>query len=294
MPAKNREWFLRARNHRIPLESRVLIMGILNVTPDSFVDGGQYFDPSAAVDHAQAMIAQGADMIDVGAESSRPGAETIDEMEEMRRLKPVLRVLGSQTSIPISVDTRKASVAQMAIDSGAVMINDISALRFDAAMGQVVADAKAGLVIMHMHGTPQTMQQAPVYADVVHETKAFLADRMQAAQAAGIEAEQILLDPGIGFGKNIDHNLTLLRQLESFHSLGQPLMIGVSRKSFIGQLLDKPVEDRLMGTAAVVAAAVMHGAQVVRVHDVAPMRDVVRMAEVLRNGQHHEGAEGYS
>lgn len=274
----------------LPLADRVHIMGVLNVTPDSFSDGGRYVDPDAAVAHALSMVEQGADVLDIGAESSQPGAVPIDEEEERRRLIPVVRAVCRRTTVPVSVDTTKASIAQEALDVGAALINDISALRFDARMGDVVAKSGAGLILMHMQGTPQTMQRAAQYTDVVEEVRQFLKARLEAAREAGIQAERILLDPGIGFGKNCQHNVVLLDRLDAFHTLGRPLVIGVSRKAFIGKILGRPVGERLMGTAGAVAVAVMKGARMVRVHDVAPIRDVVKMVEAIHNHQPSAGA----
>lgn len=274
----------------LPLADRVHIMGVLNVTPDSFSDGGRYVDPDAAVAHALSMVEQGADVLDIGAESSQPGAVPIDEEEERRRLISVVRAVCRRTTVPVSVDTTKASIAQEALDVGAALINDISALRFDARMGDVVAKSGAGLILMHMQGTPQTMQRAAQYTDVVEEVRQFLKARLDAAREAGIQAERILLDPGIGFGKNCQHNVVLLDRLDAFHTLGRPLVIGVSRKAFIGKILGRPVGERLMGTAGAVAVAVMKGARMVRVHDVAPIRDVVKMVEAIHNHQPSAGA----
>lgn len=257
-------------------------MGVLNVTPDSFSDGGLYLDPGAAVKHALEMIEEGADLIDIGAESSRPGAEPVSEAEELRRLIPVVQEVCRQVLVPVSVDTTKAAVARAAIEAGAVIVNDISACQADPSMVNVVAETGAGLVLMHMQGTPRTMQQAPRYGAVVEDVREFLRARMQAAAAAGIAAEQILLDPGIGFGKNLEHNLTLLAGLDAFQSLGRPILVGVSRKAFIGEVLGRRTDDRLMGTAAAVAAAVLRGARVIRVHDVKAMRDVVRMVHAIQ------------
>src|SRR5207249_3219961 len=274
---------LRARGQPIPLNSGVLLMGVLNVTPDSFSDGGRYDEPEAAVEHALAMIEQGADLIDIGAESSRPGSDPVEEEEEIRRLLPVITAVCRQVSIPVSVDTTKAGVARRALDAGAAIVNDISALRFDPLMGQVVAKAGAGLVLMHMQGTPKSMQRDPQYRDVVAEVRQFFIERMKTAEDVGIDPEQILLDPGFGFGKNVTHNLTLLMQLDQLAALGRPMVVGVSRKAFIGQVLDRQVGERLMGTAVAVVVAVLRGARIVRVHDVRPMRDVVRMVEAIRH-----------
>jgi len=257
-------------------------MGIVNVTPDSFSDGGRYLDAEAAVAHACDLVRQGADLLDVGAESTRPGSEPVEEAEEIRRLLPVVQEVCRRVTVPVSVDTMKSRVARLALEAGASIINDVSALRADPDMAGVVADMGAGLVLMHMQGTPRSMQRAPHYQDVVGEVRAFLAERAEAALARGVPRSHILLDPGIGFGKNLDHNLTLLARLPDLAELGYPLLVGVSRKGFIGQVLGRPVEERLMGTAGAVAAAVMGGAQVIRVHDVAEMRDVVAVVEAIR------------
>src|SRR5574341_766694 len=258
---------LKARGRFIPLDVAPLVMGVLNVTPDSFSDGGRYLDPQAAVDHAVEMQAQGADLIDIGAESTRPGAEPVDQEEESRRLIPVVKAVCRTVSVPVSVDTTKAVVARQALDAGAVIVNDISALRFDAGMKTLIVETGAGLVLMHMQGTPKTMQRAPPYRDVIGEVRQFLVERIGTALEAGIAAEQILLDPGIGFGKNLEHNLTLLARLDVFVALQYPILVGVSRKAFIGQVLARPLDDRLMGTAAAITVALLRGARVIRVHD---------------------------
>ena len=257
-------------------------MGVLNVTPDSFSDGGHFVDPLQALDHVQRMAEEGADIIDIGGESTRPGAAPVDEEEEIKRLTPVLQALGRRISVPISVDTRKAAVAQLALDCGASMINDVSALRDDPEMGRVVAKAGAGVVLMHRQGDSRTMQQAPAYQDVIGDIRQFLTDRLSAACEKGIHPRNILLDPGIGFGKNVSHNLTIINRLDQLLNLGRPIIIGISRKSFIGQILEKPVENRYMGTAAAIAIAVLMGAHLIRVHDVGLMRDVAKVATVLR------------
>jgi len=273
---------LNAGGRRIPLD-KPLLMGVLNVTPDSFSDGGRYLDLDAAVTQACAMVEQGADLLDIGAESSRPGSDPVGPDEEIRRLIPVVKEVCRRVSVPVSIDTTKARVARLALAAGASIINDISALRFDPQMGAVVAEAGAGLVLMHMQGTPKTMQQAPLYGDVVQDVRRFFLERMQAAGESGIGSEQILLDPGIGFGKNLSHSLTVLARLDALASLGRPILVGVSRKAFIGQVLDRPVGDRVMGTAAAVAVAVLRGARVLRVHDVGPMRDVIRMVDAIQS-----------
>ena len=272
---------LRAREVTIPCSRRVLIMGILNVTPDSFFDGGSFLDPDRALARFEQMVSDGADLIDVGAESTRPGSSGIDEREEIRRLTPVLKHIGKRATVPISVDTRKAGVAERAMDLGAVIINDVSALEDDPNMGLVVARHKAGLVLMHMRGTPQTMQQSSHYDNVVEEVRGYLEDRLKQAESIGIGRDQILLDPGIGFAKSPQHNLLLLNELTSFQGLGRPVVVGVSNKSFIGTVTGSPLHERTMGTAAAVAAAVLGGVRMVRVHDVRSMRDVVRVSEAI-------------
>ncbi len=263
-------------------DGRVLIMGILNVTPDSFSDGGRFLSPDAAVKRALIMEKEGADIIDVGGESSRPGAEPVPVEEELRRVIPVLERLRGKLRIPISIDTTKAEVAEAALRAGASIVNDISALRFDPAMASVVAEFGAGLVLMHMLGTPKTMQQAPHYEDVVREVREFLAERALYAQSQGIPREAIAVDPGIGFGKTVEHNLELLRRLPELVELGFPVLVGPSRKSFIGAILGLGVEERLEGTLAACAVAVVRGADILRVHDVREVRRAADLALHLR------------
>ena len=282
------ERWIRAGEKKIFLSSRALVMGVLNITPDSFSDGGKFRDPNFAIDQAQNMIAAGADIIDVGAESTRPGSHAIEVEEELRRLRPVLKILGETCSVPISVDTRKAEVAKRALDWGVHMVNDVSALQFDMDLGHLVANTRAGIVLMHMKGDPETMQDHCQYDNVVDEVKTFLQDRIEIAESYGIDREQIVIDPGIGFAKNTEQNLSLLRGLTAFKSLGQPVLVGVSRKSFIGAVLNKPVGKRIMGTAAAVTMAVLHGAKIVRVHDVEHMKDVVTMVSAIQGVQERE------
>jgi dihydropteroate synthase len=270
---------LRTRSGAIPLD-RVAIVGILNATPDSFSDGGQYTDPGKAAAAAAEMVASGAALLDIGAESTRPGAGPVPAEEEGRRLLPVLRAVRRAVDVPLSVDTRKAAIARLALEEGADLVNDISAGR---ALLPLCARAGVPVVLMHMQGTPVTMQERPHYTDVVAEVSAFLAARARAAMAAGVAREAIVLDPGIGFGKTVRHNCELLRRLDVVVGLGYPVLVGVSRKGFIGALCGgRPTEGRLVGTAAAVALAVAGGAHLVRVHDVAAMRDVVSVAEAVR------------
>lgn len=272
---------IHARQHVIRLAGRPLLLGIVNVTPDSFSDGGLYLDPNAAVAHAVQLVEEGADILDIGAESTRPGAVPVEATEELRRLIPVVRAIAKAVAVPISVDTSKASVAKAAIDEGAVIVNDVTGLRGDPAMVDLIAQTGAGIVLMHMQGSPQTMQQAPEYQDVVEDVAVFLSERARYAIERGVAQSQIILDPGIGFGKVLVQNLDVLGQLPRFIQLGYPLLIGPSRKSFIGQLTGQPVEDRAWGTAAAVAIAVEQGAHILRVHDVGAMRDVVKVAVAI-------------
>ncbi|MCX7919957.1 MAG: dihydropteroate synthase [bacterium] len=262
--------------------NRTFVMGILNITPDSFSDGGKYYTPDQAYLHAMRMIEEGADIIDVGGESSRPGAQPVSAEEEIARIVPVIERLATATNIPISVDTYKAQVAESAINAGAQMINDITAMTYDPAMLPLAARTGVPVVLMHMQGTPQTMQLNPQYTNVVSDIIEYLNNAIQIAKQAGINEEQIIIDPGIGFGKTLEHNLSILHHLSEFLRLGRPILIGVSRKSFIGKILDLPVDERLEGTAAAVAIAVIHGAKIVRVHDVKAMVRVVKIADAIR------------
>ena len=264
---------------------RTYIMGVLNVTPDSFSDGGKYATQEMAVAHALQMVADGADIIDVGGESTRPkgpygeGAVEVTNDEEIRRVVPVIKELSARTDVPISVDTYKSAVAEAALDAGAVIVNDISGLNFDPSMANVVASRGASLIAMHSKGTPRTMQQNPTYENVMQEVKQSLFLSVEKARGAGIE--QIMVDPGIGFGKKLGHNLLLIKNLRQLVELGCPVVIGPSRKAFIGMLLDLPVDQRLEGTAAAVAASILAGANVVRVHDVKEIKKVALVADAI-------------
>lgn len=270
-----------ARGRLIQCHHRPLVMGIVNVTPDSFYDGGCYAGVEQAVAHALDLVEQGADILDIGGESTRPGATPIDEAVELAHVIPVVDELARRTTVPLSVDTTKAEVARRGLDCGASIINDVSALRWDPAMASIIARSGAGVVLMHMQGTPQTMQLNPHYDDVVQTVHQFLQDRMQCAMESGIPKSNIVLDPGFGFGKLVSHNLELLRQLSSLSALGCPLLVGLSRKGFIGQLVNRPVEQREWGTAAAVALAVERGAKIIRVHDVETMMDVVKVTAAV-------------
>ena len=268
--------------HTFDLTARGLIMGVLNVTPDSFSDGGRHLDPGAAVERGLAMVAEGADILDIGGESTRPGADPVETAEELRRVIPVIRRLRAQTTAAISADTMKASVALAAMDAGADIINDISGLRADPAMAAAAASTGAGLVLMHMLGTPRTMQANPVYADVTAEIRAALGESLRQALDAGVASKRIALDPGIGFGKTVAHNLTILRDLPEFAIEGRPVLLGVSRKSFLGKVLgDASMEARDHGTIALTAWARGRGARIFRVHQVRENAHALRMTEAI-------------
>ena len=259
-----------------------LVMGIVNVTPDSFSDGGRFFDPEAAVAHGLALVESGADLLDVGGESTRPGAEVVPTEEELRRVVPVVRALAAATVVPLSVDTSKAEVARQALAAGAHVVNDVTALRGDPEMAAVVREAGAGVVLMHMQGTPQTMQQNPTYREVVADVADFLEARLQAIGEVGIPGERAVLDPGIGFGKTAAHNLELLGRLEELGRLSRPVCLGVSRKGFLGRLLGRPPGERDAGSLAAACYALVRGsAQIVRAHDAAGVRDAVRLFRAL-------------
>ena len=269
------------RGRELSFGQRSLIMGILNVTPDSFSDGGCYFDVAAAIDHAKQMAKDGADVIDVGGESSRPGASPASAEEELARVLPVVEGLVEEISVPVSIDTCKSEVARRTVETGAHIVNDITALQGDAEMARVVAEMGAGVILMHMRGSPRTMQQSPVYDDVVSDISAWLHRRIEYAETEGIPPDRIIIDPGIGFGKTVNHNLEILRRLDEFRHLNKPILIGTSRKSFIGKILDLPVNSRIEGTAATITWAIAHGADMVRVHDVKAMHRVARMTDAL-------------
>ena len=277
------EFRIRGPGVDLCLGRRTLLMGILNVTPDSFSDGGLFLDPGKAVRRAETLAAEGADLIDIGGESSRPGADPVSEEEEIRRVVPVIERLSKSLSIPISIDTTKAVVARRALDAGAGLINDISAFRFDADMAPLAVEKNVPVILMHMQGRPGNMQAQPVYTDVVREIGDFFRERLKIAKQAGVSLNRIVLDPGMGFGKTVEHNLQILSRLDEFLALGRPILIGPSQKSFIGHLLDLPVGERMEGTAAAVVAGVLHGASIVRVHDVRVMARAVRVAEAIRD-----------
>lgn len=275
----------RCRQYTFSFPRPALVMGILNVTPDSFSDGGRFLDASAAVDQAQRMVAEGADLVDVGGESTRPGAPEVEASEERRRVLPVLERLQSVLRVPLSIDTRKPEVAAAALGAGAALVNDVEANRTEAAMWQVVARENAGYVAMHMQGTPQTMQAAPSYSDVVGEVGGFLEERLERLSAAGLGREQVILDPGIGFGKSLSHNLDLIAHLSQLSRLQRPILLGLSRKSFLGRLLGAEVPDRLPGALACTVWAALQGVQVFRTHDVGATVQALRTVEALASAR---------
>ncbi|MBI3947884.1 MAG: dihydropteroate synthase [Armatimonadetes bacterium] len=262
-------------------DRRTLVMGVLNITPDSFSDGGQFIEARAALAHARRMVSEGADIIDVGGESTRPGAEPVSAEEEIRRVVPIIRGIREFSDVAISIDTYKEPVARAALAAGARIVNDISGLTLDPRLAVAVAQSDAWLVLMHILGSPRTMQQEIRYDNVVGDISAFLRRQMAAAVAAGVPRGRLIADPGIGFGKTAQHNLEILRRLREFAALGVPILVGPSRKSFIGKVLGLPSDQRIEGTAAAVAAAILNGAAIVRVHDVLPMVRVARMADAI-------------
>jgi dihydropteroate synthase len=272
---------LRARQFEFIFPRPALVMGILNVTPDSFSDGGRFLDASAAMAHALQLVEKGAEIIDVGGESTRPGALPVAEAEELRRVIPVIERLASQIKVPISIDTVKPGVARAALAAGASIVNDVAANRTDSALWQLVAEVRAGYVCMHAQGNPQTMQANPVYTDVVREVGEFFQERLGRLSDCGVRREQIIFDPGIGFGKTVEHNLQLLGATRSFTRLERPLLVGVSRKSFMGKLLGAELGARLPAALACACLAVAAGAQVIRAHDVAETVQAIRMTEAI-------------
>jgi dihydropteroate synthase len=286
-----KRYVLQWRGQRLELGNRTCVMGVVNVTPDSFSDGGKFFSNQTAISHGQKMAEDGADIIDIGGESTRPFSDEVTAAEELRRVIPVIEELAASISVPISIDTTKAEVARRAIQAGASIINDISSLRLDPEMPEVAAQSGVPLILMHMLGTPKTMQVSPTYDDVVAEIKTFLDQSIRQAVNSGIDREKIIIDPGIGFGKSFEHNLTLIRQLSDFHTLDAPILIGPSRKTFIRNILkgensqdippDLPIVET--GTQAVISAAILNGAHIVRVHDVANTCATVKLVDAIVN-----------
>lgn len=276
---------LRAGHFEFQFPRPALVMGVVNVTPDSFSDGGQFLDSRKAIDRSLRLVEEGAEIIDIGGESTRPNATPVPEEEELRRVLPVIRELTqkAKVTVPISIDTMKPAVARAAIEAGASIINDVAANRSDTAMWQVARDTGAAYVVMHMLGTPQTMQRDPRYSDVVHEIGEFFLERLSRLAECGVQPEQTILDPGLGFGKSLEHNLELLARLGHFTTYQRPLLVGASRKAFVGQVTGaKETAERLPGSLACACAAVEAGAQIIRTHDVAATRRALRMTEAIQ------------
>ena len=280
-----KEFRLDWDGHSLELGKKTRIMGVLNVTPDSFSDGGIFFSREKAVEQALAMEADGADIIDIGGESTRPYAEKVSLEQELDRVIPVIEELSRAVKIPLSIDTYKAAVAEKAVQAGATIINDISAFRFDPEMVKVAKNSGVPVILMHMKGTPGNMQDNPVYDDLMGEIKAFFSEAINKAEKSGIAKNMLILDPGIGFGKSFNHNLQIIRDLKKLEDLDLPVLLGSSRKAFIGNILDKPAEQRDTGTMATVAAGIMNGAHIVRVHNVGMAKDTVKIMDAILSGE---------
>lgn len=266
---------------QLQLSQRTYVMGILNRTPDSFSDGGKFMDEDSAIEHLKQMVHNGADIIDIGGESTRPGSEPVSLDEELKRVIPVIKAVSSNIDVPISIDTQKSQVAEAAIEAGALMVNDITALRGDPEMRYVVAKYNVPVILMHMKGTPRTMQLNPEYKYLIQEIIQYLQDSIDIAKKAGISEDKIIIDPGIGFGKTAMHNLSIIKNLNKFRVFEKPILIGTSRKSFIGNILNSDIDNRLMGTAASVAVSILNGANIIRVHDVKQMAEVARLTNAI-------------
>lgn len=272
---------LKCSNYSLEIGKRTLVMGIVNVTPDSFSDGGQFFDTDKAIKHAKRLAKEGADIIDIGGESTRPGSDPVTLEEEMRRVIPVIEGIAGEVKVPISIDTCKSKVAKAALDNGASIINDISALRFDLKIANVALDYDVPIILMHLKGTPKDMQLNPTYTSVMNEIKEFLRDRVEFAVSMGVKRNSIIIDPGIGFGKTTEHNYEIIRKLSELKELELPILIGTSRKSFIGNTLGLGVNERLEGTLATITMSIMNGADMVRVHDVKEALRAARMTDAI-------------
>jgi dihydropteroate synthase len=268
-------------NQALDFGKRTLVMGIVNVTPDSFSDGGQFFDPEVAISHAKRLVSEGADIIDIGGESTRPGSEAVSFEDELDRVIPVINGIANDVSVPISIDTCKSEVAKAALDAGASIVNDVSAMRFDPKIADVVAEHEVPLILMHMQGTPKNMQKNPEYKDVIGDIKDFLNERIDFAVSKGVSKERIIIDPGIGFGKTLENNYEIIRRLDELTELGQPLLIGTSRKSFIGLTLDLDVAERIYGSLATITMSIINGVDMVRVHDVKESVQVAKMTDAI-------------
>lgn len=276
---------IEIKNQKLDFSKRTYIMGVLNVTPDSFYDGGRFLDTKEALKQGMKMAEDGADIIDVGGQSTRPGSDPVSVEEELKRVIPVIEGLAKEIDISISVDTYKSEVAKKALDIGASMVNDISALRFDSEMRKVLKDFDVPVVLMHIKGTPKNMQKNPYYDDLIGEITSYLKEAIIVAKNSGIDANKIIIDPGIGFGKRLEDNLEILKNLSFLKSLKKPILVGPSRKSFIGKILDLPEEKRLEGSLAALAVAVMNGANIVRVHDVKESKKVAKIVDSIKKGR---------
>lgn len=272
---------LKCRDYSLELDKRTLIMGIINVTPDSFSDGGQFLDSEKAIEHAKCLANEGADIIDIGGESTRPGSDSVTSGEEKRRVIPVIEGIVGEVKVPISIDTYKSEIAKTALDKGASMINDISAMRFDPKIADIALEYDAPIILMHMKGTPKNMQLNPSYTSVMGEIKEFLRERVEFATSKGLARESIIIDPGIGFGKTTEHNYEIIKNLKELKDLELPILIGTSRKSFIGKTLGLDVNERLEGTLATITMSIINGADIVRVHDVKEAVRAARMTDAI-------------
>jgi dihydropteroate synthase len=273
---------IRCRQKKYSLGKRTLLMGILNITPDSFSDGGQYFDKERAIAHGIKMAEEGADILDIGGESTRPGSKPLPLEEEIRRVIPVIEVLAKELDVPVSIDTYKSAVAEIAVDAGAQIINDISGLHFDPDLGKVAAKKDVPLILMHIRGTPETMQKDVHYNSLFSEILRYLKESIQRAESAGVDPQQIIIDPGIGFGKTVDDNLLIIKNLSEFRILGKPILLGTSRKNFIGKILNAEANERLEGTLSTIAIGVLNGAHIVRCHDVLQAKKAIALADAIR------------
>lgn len=271
----------RAGKFVYKFQSTAVVMGIINVTPDSFYNGGRFYDTERAVERAFELVEEGAGIIDIGGESTRPGAIPVEEKEELRRVLPVIERIAGKINVPISIDTIKPGVAKQAVSAGASIINDIAGNRTESTMWEIVAETGVGYIVNHIQGTPQTMQLKPTYSDVVREINEFFDDRLKRLKLLGVEENRIVLDPGIGFGKTVEHNLTILKNIIQFKKWGRPIMIGASRKSFIGKILDADVESRLAGSLACAAWCAINGVNIIRTHDVRETAHVIKMIEAI-------------
>jgi dihydropteroate synthase len=276
------QYSIRCRKRTLTLGKRTLLMGVLNVTPDSFSDGGLFFDKDKAISHGLRMVEEGADIIDIGGESTRPGSKPIELEEELHRVMPVIESIAKEVDVPISIDTYKSTVAQRATEAGAEIVNDISGLHFDPDLAKVAAKGNIPLILMHIRGTPETMQKNVHYDSIFSEILQYLKDSIQRAESAGLDPRQIIIDPGIGFGKTVEDNLLIIKNLHEFRILGKPILLGTSRKSFIGKILNTEVEDRLEGTLSSIAIGVLNGAHIIRTHDVHQAKKAITVADAIR------------